>query len=222
MRASLMAIAAAGGLGLSVLALAAPGTAQAAQVLNFSGACSDCAGVGTGVLTLTDGASGALTKADFISFVYKSNLVSFKLDSSSIVAVTGSMDPNNLGATYIDLVQLGGTGWEFTRQADGSWSVSDQMTHGMGNLGGGGGGGFTGGGSGTDSGAPGGSNGSGGGSFTETYGGAGSEMVDDFGTNSVVTSVPEPAAWALMILGFGGVGALARGRRRSFAGIETA
>jgi hypothetical protein len=35
----------------------------------------------------------------------------------------------------------------------------------------------------------------------------------------VLNAVPEPATWALMIMGFGGVGAMARSRRRqaSFA-----
>lgn len=31
-----------------------------------------------------------------------------------------------------------------------------------------------------------------------------------------VTSVPEPAAWALMLIGFGGIGVFARSRRRAF------
>jgi hypothetical protein len=36
---------------------------------------------------------------------------------------------------------------------------------------------------------------------------------------NVLNAVPEPATWALMIMGFGGVGAMARSRRRqaSFA-----
>lgn len=39
-------------------------------------------------------------------------------------------------------------------------------------------------------------------------------FIDDF-TFSVPTTAPEPAAWALMILGFGGVGAVMRARPRA-------
>lgn len=37
------------------------------------------------------------------------------------------------------------------------------------------------------------------------------------GGGTLLTAVPEPAAWALMILGFGGVGAMLRHRRRQTA-----
>ncbi|MBS0362944.1 MAG: PEPxxWA-CTERM sorting domain-containing protein [Proteobacteria bacterium] len=45
-------------------------------------------------------------------------------------------------------------------------------------------------------------------------------MIDDFGavsniSEAVVAAVPEPATWALMLLGFGGLGATLRRRRRS-------
>ena len=35
--------------------------------------------------------------------------------------------------------------------------------------------------------------------------------------NVVVTSVPEPATWAVMVLGFGGMGAAMRNKRRKLA-----
>ncbi|HEY0436902.1 MAG TPA: PEPxxWA-CTERM sorting domain-containing protein, partial [Phenylobacterium sp.] len=35
------------------------------------------------------------------------------------------------------------------------------------------------------------------------------------GASAANAGVPEPASWALMLVGFGGVGALARGRRRT-------
>jgi hypothetical protein len=34
---------------------------------------------------------------------------------------------------------------------------------------------------------------------------------------SATGGVPEPAAWALMLVGFGGVGVALRGKRRMFA-----
>ncbi len=38
---------------------------------------------------------------------------------------------------------------------------------------------------------------------------------DSTGVNFTITSVPEPAAWALMLVGFGGLGAAMRARRRA-------
>ena len=128
MRAVWSAIAVASTLGLSALAA---GSANASTTMyDFQGACRDCASYGEGTLTLSNPVNGALTKADFVSFIYKSNLVSFKLDSDAIVAVMGSIDPTNLGASYIDILQLGGTGWEFDLNPDGSWSVSSNLTQG--------------------------------------------------------------------------------------------
>jgi hypothetical protein len=61
------------------------------------------------------------------------------------------------------------------------------------------------------------------------YDGADVQMVDDYGGSSDVVLrglVPEPESWALMIVGFTGMGALLRSRRRSPSrgpfGIETA
>lgn len=42
---------------------------------------------------------------------------------------------------------------------------------------------------------------------------AGSHYNDSTGLSATITSVPEPAAWALMIVGFGLVGSAARSRR---------
>ncbi|MBS0334576.1 MAG: PEP-CTERM sorting domain-containing protein [Proteobacteria bacterium] len=208
MRARLAGITAASGLALGALAFGAPQSAQAAQILNFSGACVDCSGQGAGTLKLTDGAAGPLTKSDFLGFTYKSNLVSFSISSSDVVAVMGSLDPNDLGKTYIDVLQLGGTGWEFTRNSDGSWSVSSDITHGQGRDGGGSGGG---------------SGGGGGGGFSFTDDTPPQRVVDDFGDSSslsiagvsqdLAVAVPEPAAWALTIIGFGALGVSLRRRR---------
>ena len=50
---------------------------------------------------------------------------------------------------------------------------------------------------------------------------AGTAAISDFApNNSTITAAPEPAAWALMLLGFGSVGALIR-RRRAAAGLAT-
>ena len=183
MRATLAAILIASGLGLGVA-----GAANASVTLNFTGACTDCTGVGVGTLTLQNLPSGALTREDFVNFIYKSNLVSFQINSSDIVAVMGSIDPNNLSTSYIDIIQMGGTGWEFDKNADGTWSVSSDITMGnphpkggAGGGGGGGGGGFTPPtGDGSD-GAPGG-NPPPGGEGIDFFTGAGdTSFVDDFG-----------------------------------------
>ena len=238
MRAVWTAIAVAGGLGLG--ALAAGSASAATTIYNFTGDCTDCAGTSTGTLTLSDTPNGALTKSDFVNFVYKSNLVSFQINSSDIVAVMGSIDPNNLSTSYIDIIQLGGTGWEFERNADGSWSVYSDITGGQSHassiVGGGmsaagGGGGGSPGGSGDDGSDGSGSGGNGPGDVsTFSFSSGGDDFVvqrtnDDTGltsTDSQVGGVPEPATWAMMLVGFGGMGALLRGRRRSLRGIEIA
>jgi hypothetical protein len=231
MRAVWTAIAVAGGLGLGVLAA---GSASAATTIyNFTGDCSDCVGTSTGTLTLANAPSGAISKSDFVNFIYKSSLVSFQINSSDIIAVMGSIDPNNLGKAYIDIIQLGGTGWEFERNADGSWSVYSDITGGQSHsssiVGGGaslGAGGGGGGGGSSDNGS--GDNGSGGNTpgavSTFSFSSDGEDFVvqrtnDDTGPTS---SVPEPASWAMMLVGFGGMGALLRNRRRSLRGIEIA
>jgi hypothetical protein len=237
MRATLAAIVIAGGFGLGVAGAANAGTVM----LNFTGACADCTGTGVGTLTLQNLPSGPLTKDDFVSFIYKSNLVSFQINSSDIISVMGSINPNDLGKTYIDILQLGGTGWEFDRNADGTWSVSNQITFGMGTSEGTGGAGGGGGGGGGDGGGPvvgmglthasAGGDGSGqGADGGNSSDGAGTQtVVDDFGGSSdlrLVAGVPEPESWALMIVGFAGMGALLRNRRRvaprTASGIETA
>jgi len=69
--------------------------------------------------------------------------------------------------------------------------------------------------------------------FTFTAGGAGSlsayvgttsadnvgPLVDNFSLSVVRGPVPEPAAWALMILGFGSAGSMLRARRRGLAPV---
>jgi hypothetical protein len=57
-----------------------------------------------------------------------------------------------------------------------------------------------------------------GGSYTLTFQGTVNADETAFIDNvSATGAVPEPAAWTLMILGFGGAGAMLRGRRRAFA-----
>jgi hypothetical protein len=38
-------------------------------------------------------------------------------------------------------------------------------------------------------------------------------------TETIFTSVPEPSTWAMMLLGFAGLGWLARARRRKLTGL---
>ena len=209
MRGSISAtVAVALGLGFGMA-----GSANAATtVYDFSGVCRDCASVGTGTLTLNTALTGPFSTSDFVSFAYRSNLVSFTLNSGDIVAMLGSFDPSRPGATVIDIVQLGGTGWEFERNADGSWNVSSEIGASLRGSGGGGGGG--GGGSPGFSGGPVGVDSSSGGDVTR--------VINDFGSTSsfkqdlsdVVIAVPEPASWALMVVGFAGLGGALRVRRR--------
>jgi hypothetical protein len=59
-----------------------------------------------------------------------------------------------------------------------------------------------------------------GGAYTLTFTGQATSDETSFIDNvSGVGGVPEPAAWALMILGFGGVGAVLRGQRRALAAV---
>lgn len=44
---------------------------------------------------------------------------------------------------------------------------------------------------------------------------------NSFEIDNLAVAVPEPAAWAMMILGFGGVGAMMRSRRRNSIGFAT-
>jgi hypothetical protein len=58
------------------------------------------------------------------------------------------------------------------------------------------------------------------GSFTAFVGADGGDNVGPLVDNISITAVlPEPAAWAMMALGFGGIGARARARRRCPAGL---
>lgn len=225
MRATWTAIAIATGLGLSAMAA---GSANAAVTFNFTGDCADCgtAGPAGGTLTLQNMPNGAISKADFVSFVYSSSLVSFQIKSTEIIAVMGSIDPNDLGKSYIDIVQLGGTGWEFERNSDGTWSVYSEITGGQSHAPSGGGGG--GGGGGGFGGAP--DLGSGDVSTINVSSGGDDFVItrinDDTsgpnGGSQLTLGVPEPATWAMMLVGFGGMGAMLRNRRRSLRGIETA
>ena len=226
MRVAMAALAVSGALGLGA---AAPGAALASQAFNFSGQCSDCIGNGVGVLTLSDTANGMLNTPDFVDFIYRSSLLSFEITSADPVTLTGVIDPADASRTFISIIQTGGAGWGFMLNRDGSWLVSSDITGGQGGPAGGGAvvqpdvvGSF-------------------GGDDTEVliplvFRSKDSRVVDDFGSSSDLTplpvgtgnegAVPEPATWAMMLLGFASLGAMMRSTRRNLeleqAGIETA
>jgi len=100
---------------LLVVGLAAPGPAAAgflAQVYTFVGQCSDCDPTGVGTLLLRDYTEGEnLTTANFFSFTYSSDLLSFQVDASQLTSINGALEtlpgPNFV---FLGLDNVSGTG----------------------------------------------------------------------------------------------------------------
>lgn len=88
----------------------------AAVDFSFSGLCIDCAGTGKGTLVLKDYTLGdTLTAANFVSFTYDSNLLSYSL--ASVDDLTGSLAGS--GPAY---VAFHGGGYTFASFAAGAFS----------------------------------------------------------------------------------------------------
>jgi hypothetical protein len=191
---SLVAIALAAGL----CAGAAHATqAPTTEVFDFTGTCSDCSGVATAVLTLQDFTSGWVSASQFVSFSYQSNLTSFTvttsdLDTKDFIAL---LIPSEM--PWDTQVEVGlANGPNSTSVSFDSFMTGNWTVLGP----------------------------------SASVSGilVGARRSEDIGVNgvwsaaSLTSSAPEPASWALMILGFGGLGAMLRTRRRTLGVIETA
>jgi len=159
----------------ALFGLAAIAAPAAAVDFKFSGTCIDCTGTGTGTLVLKNYTLGStLTSANFVSFSYTSNLLSYSLNS--VDDLTGSLT----AATGPAFVVFHGGGYTFDSLVAGPFSPW----------------------------------------CTGTTGACSS----DFGLFSswslAAGSVPEPAMWGVMVLGFGLLGASMRRPRRT--GLLTA
>jgi hypothetical protein len=153
----------------ALIGLATMAAPAAATTFEFSGACIDCSGTGTGTLVLKDYTLGdTLTTSNFVSFTYSSNLLSYAL--SSVDDLTGSLTAVT-GPAY---VAFHGGGYSFNSVPIGP--ISPWCT------------------------------------------GAAGSCAADFGFFSswaLAASVPEPAMWAVMVLGFGMLGATMRRPQRA-------
>jgi hypothetical protein len=154
----------------ALVGLVAIATPAAAVDFKFSGTCIDCSGTGAGTLVLKDYTPGdTLTTANFVSFTYTSNLLSYTL--SSVDDLTGSLT----AVTGPAFVVFHGGGYTF-----------DSLIAGP---------------------------------FSPWCTGATGTCGSDFGLISswsqVAGVVPEPAMWAVMVLGFGLLGASMRRPRHA-------
>jgi len=136
--------------------------------LYFTGNCSDCTGTGLGTLLLKDYTLGdTLTTENFVSFKYKSNLLSYSI--SNITNVVGAFPASGLpGPAFVG---FGNADYAFTSNKAGPISFWCTGTIGT---------------------------------CDADYG-----MTSSW---SLAASVPEPAMWGMMVVGFGMLGA---GMRRS-------
>lgn len=152
----------------AIFGLAAIAAPAAAVDFKFTGTCIDCSGTGIGTLVLKDYTLGdTLTSANFVSFTYASNLLSYTL--SSVDDLTGSLSA--------------GTGPAFVVFHGGGYTFDSLVA----------------------------------GPFSPWCTGATGACSSDFGLMSswslVASTVPEPAMWGVMVLGFGLLGATMRPRR---------
>jgi len=206
LRTYIAGMASAVALGLGLAAATPAAATQALTYIDFVGTCNDCAGYGLGVLTLQNFTGGAAGVANFVDFTYTSNLVGVvditRAQLHDFTATFGALP----GEASVDIQQATQTDpsdgfqseWEFETQLP-----SDVLPQGKWEL---------------DFGIP-----ASGGALLPAGGALGVNadngtaytyfVADGPGLPSAPTGVPEPAAWALMILGFGLTGASLRRRR---------
>ncbi|MBW8744063.1 MAG: PEPxxWA-CTERM sorting domain-containing protein [Sphingomonas sp.] len=154
----------------ALVGLAAIAAPAAAVDFKFSGTCIDCSGIGSGTLVLKNYTLGTtLTTANFVSFTYSSNLLSYSL--SSVDDLTGSLT----AATGPAFVVFHGGGYTFDSLVAGPFSPW----------------------------------------CTGTTGACSSDFGLISSWSQVAGVVPEPAMWAVMVLGFGLLGASMRRPRHA-------
>jgi PEP-CTERM motif len=196
-----MASAMALGLGLAAATPAAAAGANTLTYIDFVGTCGDCAGYGLGVLTLVNYAGGTATMANFVDFKYASSILNFDIPGTEVYSFEADFGQLP-GQAYFELDQAtfeGQTVSPFEVSArlpasdspQGFWSVAPIITEGNGSE--------------FPAGATGGANLDHGGDFRF--------FVANGPGLPTPPGVPEPAAWTLMILGFGLTGAGLRRRR---------
>jgi hypothetical protein len=106
-----------------LLAVAALPTSLSAatDTFRFVGQCTDCSGVGTGILVLQNYTLGEnLTPANFVSFTYSSNKLSFTLTPSPGQELFGSL-PANLPATASVEIANANLSIQFLSSTSGFW-----------------------------------------------------------------------------------------------------
>jgi hypothetical protein len=101
----------------ALIGFAAAAAPASATTFTFSGLCFDCTGTGTGTLEVKNYTLGStLTAANFVSFSYTSNLLTYSL--GSVDDLTGSLT----GATGPAYVSLHGGGYSFNSLVTGPFS----------------------------------------------------------------------------------------------------
>jgi hypothetical protein len=97
------------------------------SVFNFEGACSDCTGVGFGVLTVQNYTEGSgFSNSNFVSFTYNSNLIiDLSITVDTLNSLTGSIPLSGPTAAEITI-----TGYSdsvtFQSYANGTWTVASE------------------------------------------------------------------------------------------------
>jgi hypothetical protein len=97
------------------------------SVFNFEGACSDCTGVGFGVLTVQNYTEGSgFSNSNFVSFTYNSNLImDLSITVDTLNSFTGSIPLSGPTAAEITI-----TGYSdsvtFQSYANGTWTVASE------------------------------------------------------------------------------------------------
>jgi PEP-CTERM motif len=195
-------VAAISAAGISATPAAA---ADSLTYVDFVGKCSDCAGYGLGVITLKNYTLGAdLTAANFVDLTYASNLISFDTVASDLDEISGEFDflPNSQATINIesfDHERSDGSVYGYALVSHGqigpyapSWEIDEPIPGPNGE--------------GLPAGTKGGSNADVGGDFTYSLARNG---------DLPNAPIPEPAAWTLIIAGFGLAGAALRRRRQA-------
>jgi hypothetical protein len=111
--------------GMVILAMgsggANAGPVTAPQEFTFSGTCTDCTGFGTGDLILQNYTLGTnATLANFVSFTYSSNLVSYTVTSGDINSFNADLGPTLPGRAPVTIL-ADSFDTQFISRSNGTW-----------------------------------------------------------------------------------------------------